>query len=141
MNATGRTSALSGLLLVGTTASPAAADFLGIQTEEDIFGVDGVTTLESLGLDHLRVINVYAAFDDPDDQVLVVFGSPNRPFGVGTDGGTGFINVPGSQGGGKHAPSLADLADNPAVHADSFLTIGNSIHEVGPSWSNGADFS
>jgi hypothetical protein len=128
------------LLLAGLITSPAAADFLGIETEEDTLGLDGVTTLASLGFDHLRVINVYAAFDDPDDQLLIVFGSPGRPFAISTDGGTGFHNVHASQGGSKRAPTLADLAGNDELHVDSFLTIGNRIGDVGPAWPGGAPF-
>ena len=112
--------------------------FTGIEVEEDPFALDGVTLLSDLGITGVRVLNIYAAFTNLNDQAIGVVGNPNNPFTVFTSDGSGFINA---ELGTDRPPAQAIAELVPEVNADSFYSIGNRLLDVGPSWSNGDGFT
>jgi hypothetical protein len=106
-------------------AAPGArGDYVGLDVEIDTFALDGVTPLFALGFYGLRVYNVYAAFDDPQDQCTGVVGLPGSPFSVATCDGAGFANSPF---GTDQPPTELAVQIEPDVHVDSFYTLGSRI--------------
>ncbi|MHC4992344.1 MAG: hypothetical protein ACYTGC_15330, partial [Planctomycetota bacterium] len=118
--------------LVGTVLfafAPARADYLGIVWEEDAFGLNGVTPLAFIeGYAGQRVINVYAAFDDPVDQCVGVVGTTDHPFRICTFGASGFVNSEVPNSDSPLAGMEQVLAD---LNFDSFYGVGCLI--TGPT--------
>lgn len=83
------------------------------------------------------VYRVYATFDDPGDFTTAVAGSPTlgnlvlqTTSQTGTLPGGNFWNAPG---GLTTAPSAGDIAPNPGLEWDTFVTIGLALVPYGGS--------
>jgi hypothetical protein len=122
-NSRTRIAVAAGIGAASLVAATARADLTTVVAEDDLFALDGVTRLVDVpGYAGERVVNVYALFDNPDDQLVGVLG---RPFDVVTGGGTTFINEPTF--GDDRAPEQALVMAVPALNWDSFVTIGNKF--------------
>jgi len=108
--------------LIMTTAS--SAGFVEIRTvlKENVFG--------------LLVVNVYAVFDRPGEDLMVaVAGTPNQPLLVQVEGGV-FYN---SNFGNDQAPNQAFIDIFPSLAFDTFVSIGKKTSTgdttlISPGW-------
>lgn len=99
------TAGFGGALLL-TQSAPAAFVGLEVEAKANDFG--------------LFVCNVYAVFDNPNDVMVAVAGTPLAALDVSVIGGT-FYQHPF---GGDTAPSLALIGLFPSLAYDTFVTIG-----------------
>ena len=91
-------------------------------------GFTGISTTSKPNEFGLFVVNVYAIFDRPgEDHMLVVAGTPNSPLQIDVIGGTFFQNPFGTD----RAPVGALISVFPSLAFDTFVTIG--VKQVGPS--------
>ena len=107
--------ALGAPLLVSTAAG---GGYLGLETTV----LD--TTIDGTG--DVRVVRLYARFDDPGDQVVVVFGSAVDPLAIGVTSGATFYQSPV---GGLSSPSCVILDAFPDLAHDTYLDIGQLTQE------------
>ncbi len=84
-------------------------------------GFVGIKVVSKPNAYSLLVCNVYAEFDRPgEDQMLLVFGTPDAPLNIFVEGGT-FYNSPF----GNDSAPIAEIIDIfPSLAYDSFYTIG-----------------
>ena len=123
--------ALAGLgCSLGITA-PAAATFLGITAQIKTIGfLDPFDPTREVA-----VIQFYARFDNPADQLISVFGEGNDEFRMETNAPNGFWNP----WNGSSPPSQ-DLIDvYPEAEFDSYVTIGTKRNIIPEGPINGND--
>lgn len=111
---------LGGSLLLGTAAQAA---FTGI-TVEARSGVTVGSGPNDAGVE-VFVCNVYANFDNPNDQVTAVAGTPDSPLNISVVGGTFWQTL--GMGAGDTAPNTAFLSINADLTLDTFVTIDAKI--------------
>ncbi len=103
--------AVAASLVMGVSAH---ADYTGIQwAEVDQGQPEGI-----------RVYQVYATFDNPDDRLLGIIGDANNPLSIFTDSPGGFHQTGAAQLGSDLAPAATFTAIFPELLYDSFVTIG-----------------
>jgi hypothetical protein len=129
-------------LCVAFLTPVAGGDYVGLEVEADALALDGVTPLASLGIPNdIAVINVFAVFSEPSDQLIFVGGTfDTNPLLVETGAPGGFFNVGPGMAGGDRPPATTAVSVFPSLNWDSFYTIGNRLLDVGPPWMNGAAF-
>ena len=140
-----RTCLLTFMLLAGALPLAATADFEGLVVERithDDFGRDLV---RELGMPaNLSVWRISARFSDPTDRLVGGVASPDNPLDVHTLDGSGFYNAPQEpcgnycSGGLCRPPQSADALVLAELNYDTWLTIGNTLRDVTPSWPSGA---
>ncbi len=97
-------------------------------------GFTGITTTSKPNPYGLLVVNVYANFDSPgEDHMILIVGTPNSPLLIEVIGGT-FYN---SAFGSDRAPQAGLVTLFPSLAFDSFVTIG--IKTLGEGGQPGPD--
>jgi uncharacterized protein (TIGR03382 family) len=96
-------------------AAPASAAFTGLSTENrtNEFGI--------------TVVSLYANFNEKDDQLISISGTPVSPLNISVIDGTFFQHAFGSD----RAPLGAIVAGSPSLAYDTFVTIG--VELFGPT--------
>lgn len=111
-------SILTGVGALLIPAGSASAGFVGIKV---------IQKTEALAYG-LFVCNVYAVFDRPDDEMIMVFGTHEHPLNIYAINGY-FFQHP--QGQPLTAPFLQFLPGNPPTLAyDTFVTIGTKVNDI-----------
>ena len=92
-------------------------------------GFTGISTASKPNDFGIFVVNVYATFDRPgEDLMVIVAGTRDNPLSVRVEGGTFFQHPMGSF---DRAPLGAQIDIFPDLRYDTFVTIG--VKQVGPS--------
>ena len=99
-------------------------------------GFVGITTTSKPNDFGLLVVNVYAIFDRPGQDLMeVVRGTPNTPLRIEVHNGTFYNHVFGDD----RAPSTFLVGLYPSLEFDTFVTIG--VKQVGPNGQPTDDLS
>ena len=104
-------SVLAGLTGSVILAGTANAAFTGVEWDTKTPTADNPNRL---------VLNMYATFDNPNDVLFAIAGTPNNVMDIQVVGGTFFQQA----FGGDLAPNPALIAAFPSLADDSFVTIG-----------------
>ncbi len=123
--------ALAGLGCSLVMTAPAAATFLGITAQIKTKGfLDPFDPTREVA-----VFQFYARFDNPDDQMISVFGLDEDKLHIETDAPGGFWNPFGGS-----LPPSQDLIDMfPSAEFDSYMTIGSTRNIIPEGPINGND--
>ena len=123
--------ALAGLGCSLVMTAPAAATFLGITAQIKTKGfLDPFDPTREVA-----VFQFYARFDNPEDQLTVVFGEGNDELRIETNAPGGFWNP----FNGSDAPTQATVDMFPSADFDSYVTIGTKRAIIPEGRINGND--
>ncbi len=103
-------------------SASASAGFVGIKVVQK--------TVQGENPFGLWVCNVYAVFDRPNDEMIAVAGTPDRPLNIFTKNGAPFYQ--NAQGSVLTAPFLQFIPPPPnnQLAYDSFVTIGTKVDDL-----------